>query len=105
MVPSRSRNTAGLRTEGSGRGHLRSAGKQGGFDHRRRNGSHAAVVGGAAPQETWAAGRLLLDDRGARCDRRRTFGIRGTKNGNDRQTNRRGNMHGSGIVAEKEMAL
>src|SRR5260370_28673714 len=105
MVASRSRNTGGRGAEGSGRRHLRKRGLQRGFDHRWGDGGHAAMIGGTAAKEARAAIGLLLNDGDARRYRGGAFWIGGTEDGNNREADSRGYVHGAGIVAEEEVAL
>ena len=90
---------------GLSRGHFRGAGEESGFDHWGSDGEHAAVIGGAAPEEARAAIGLLLDDGGAKSDRRGAVRIGGAEDGHDGEANGGGDVHGAGIIAEKEMAL
>src|SRR5580692_3446462 len=107
MVPSRSRKTAGRRSAGLGRAHLR--GGEPRLRGRRnmggRNSRHAAMIGGAAAQETWAAVGLFLHYGAAWSDWRSALRICRTENCHDGQADRGSHVHGARIVADKEMAL
>ena len=63
------------------------------------------MIGGTAAEEAGAAIGLLLDDGAARGDGDCAEGVGGTEDGDDGQTHGSGDVHGSGIVAEKKMAL
>src|ERR1700730_3037574 len=107
MVPSRSRKTAGRRDTSSARGHLRGRkpATRGCFDRFRSHTCHATVVNGATPQKTRTAVRLFLHHGAPRSDRSGAMRIRRTKDRNDRQADGGGDMHSTGIVADKHLAL
>src|ERR1700733_9377771 len=107
MVPSRSRNTAGRRSAGLGRAHLRGREPRlrGRRNMRGRNSRHAAMVGGAAAQETRGAVGFFLDDGAAWSDWSGALRIGGTKNCDDWQADRGSHVHGTRIVANEEVAL
>src|SRR6266849_4987113 len=106
MVPSRSRKTAGRRELASARSHLRSGkpGARGSLDGLRHHAGHTAMVDGAPAQEAGTAIGFLLNQSAARSERRRAVRIRGSKNCHNRETDCRGDMHGAGVVADKELA-
>src|ERR1700722_2084156 len=107
MVPSRSRKTARRRSAASGRAHLRGGEPRlrGRRNIEGRNSRHAAMVGGAAAQETRAAVGFFLNDGAAWSDGGRAVGIRGTKNCHDWQADRGSHVHGARIVANEDVAL
>src|SRR5260221_11656606 len=105
MVPSRSRKTAGRSAEGSGRRHLRERRLQGEFDHRGPDGGHAAMIGGAAAKEAWAAIGLLLDDGDARSDRGGGIWVGRTGDGDHREGGGGGGGHGTGIGGGEEVGI
>ena len=74
-------------------------------DHFRRYCGHAAMVGGAAAQETGAAVGFLLNDGGAGSNGSGAEGIGGAKDGDDGQADGGGDVHRAGIISEEEMAL
>lgn len=65
-----------------------------GFDRGRRNARHAAVVSGAAAQETWAAVWFLLDDGAARSNGSGAERIRRSEYGDDGEAYGGGDVHG-----------
>src|SRR6476660_8478280 len=107
MVPSRSRKTAGRGALVSGTLHLdrEEPGPGRGFHHVRGDRRHATMICWAAPKKARAAVRSLLDDRAAWRDRSRAQRIRGSENGDDGNSDRSGDVHCPGIVADEEMAL
>src|SRR6266850_108744 len=107
MVPSRSTKTAGRGALESGTLHP-DRGKPGpdrSFRHVWRNFRHATMIRWAPPKKARAAVRFFLDDRVARRDRSRAKRIRGPEYGDDGKSDRGGNVHRAGIVADEEMAL
>src|SRR5713101_8390868 len=107
MVPSRSRKTAGRGALESGTLHLdrENPRPDRGFHHVRCDFRHATMIRWAAPEKARATVRFLLDDRAARRDRSRAQRSRGSENGDDGKSDRGGNVHRAGIVADEEMAL
>src|SRR5216684_3378760 len=67
--------------------------------------SRSRKTAGRRAEESRAAVRLLLDDGDARCYRGGAIGIGGTEDGDDREADGSGYVHGAGIVAEEEVAL
>src|SRR5258707_13700129 len=63
------------------------------------------MIGGAAAKEAGAAIGLLLDDGDARRDRGGAIGIGGTEDGDHREADGGGDVHGTGIVGEEEVGL
>ena len=59
------------------------------------------MISWAAAKETGAAIGFLLDDGETRSDRGGAIGIRGTENGDHREADGGGDVHGTGIVAEE----
>ena len=81
------------------------AGEEGGFDQGWADGGHAAMIGGAATEEAGATVGLLLDEGGSGRDGSCAVRIGGAKDGDDGEADGGGDVHGSRIVAEEEMAL
>src|SRR6266404_5674282 len=107
MVPSRSRKTAGCGALESGTRHpdREKPGPDRGFRHVWRDFRHATMIGWAAPEKARTAVRFFLDDRAARRDRSCAKRIRGPEYGDDGKSDRGGDVHRTGIVADEEMAL
>src|SRR5260370_37008489 len=66
--------------------------------------SHATVIHGATPQETWTAGNSLSNQCELLRHRGRALRLRGTEDADNGQSRRRSHMHGSGIIADKNRA-
>src|ERR1700719_426472 len=107
MVPSRSRKTAGRRSAGLGRAHLRGGEPRlrGRRNIEGRNSRHAAMIGGATAQETRAAVGFFLNDGAAWSDWRGAQRVRGPENRHDWQADRGSHVHSARIVANEEVAL
>src|SRR5215469_16405581 len=105
MVPSRSRNTAARKREGSGTLGLRSAkpGFRSRGHHVGSNVPHATMVGRTVAKKAWAAIRLLLNDGRARSHGSSATRIGRAKQGDDRQAYGGGDMHRSRIIADEKM--
>lgn len=63
------------------------------------------MVGGTMAEETGTAVGLLLDESGERRYRRCAIGVSGAEYGDDGQADGGGNVHGPGIISEKQMTL
>ncbi len=74
---------------------------RGGFDGVGSDTSHAAVIRGAATQKTRTAVRFILDDAAARRDGGGAERVGGAEDRYDREADRRGDMHGAGVVADE----
>src|SRR5919108_2421492 len=107
MVPSRSRNTAARKREGSGTLSLyrREPGFCGGLYHLRRDGAHATMVARTMAEKTGAAIRFLLNNRVARSHGSCAVRISRPKHGNYGQAYTSRHVHRSRIIADEEMAL
>jgi len=63
------------------------------------------MIGWASAEKTGAAVGFLSNDAAVRRDGSRSFWIGRAKHGNNRQAYRSRDVHRTGIVADKEMAL